>query len=139
MCHGTSGMDHTTPKLQKQATLQPAEEISELRADPLPQVALKAELVKAHNRLLRGLYNLSQGLFGNTSERSLSQLEGIHTSDISVILSHAEGNGVKKIMGKDSFTKQAGACLWETLYNLLCRQADLVRTPNSITKSCVQL
>ena len=75
-------MDHTTPKPQKGAALQPAEEISELIVDPLPQVALKAELVKAHNRPLVGLYNLSQGLLGNTSERDLSGLEGIHTSEL---------------------------------------------------------
>lgn len=111
MCHGISGMDHITPKLQKEATLQSAEEISELQVDPLPQVALKAELVKAHNRLLVGLYNFSQGLFGNISKRSLSWLEGIHTSDISVILRHAEGNSVKKTPARTvSPGRQVPAC-----------------------------
>lgn len=70
MCRGTSVTDHTAPKLKKGATLQPAEEISELKVDVLLQVALKVELVKAHNRPLVGLYNLSQGLLGNTSKRA---------------------------------------------------------------------
>lgn len=50
--------------------------------DLLLQVALKVKLVKVHNRPLVGLYNLSQGLLGNTSERDLSGLEGIHSSEL---------------------------------------------------------